>query len=101
VKIVQEDDQYSFIKEYKKVRKIPIGLVQDLDAIVSRLNNAFYLDSYFKMADWLNKRYPLNYHSFREGFYTWEKLDNKEPKKEIKSLYNFVDNSIKWTKTYG
>ncbi|MBT1701029.1 hypothetical protein KK083_29320 [Fulvivirgaceae bacterium PWU4] len=41
-----------------------------------------------------------NQTKFYVDFETEMEADHRTPKKEVKSLYNFVDNSIKWVKTY-
>jgi ATP-dependent RNA circularization protein (DNA/RNA ligase family) len=65
-------------------------------SINNKLNNAYYLDHYFKMAHELNRSYPLNYHSFRNGFYSWEHIQNKEKDyRQFREIANVLLKGIK------
>ncbi len=77
-KLINENNKSYLITELKKTKTFLLDPVKNLEVVNSNLNNAYYLDNYFKMSDELNKTYPLNHHSFRNGFSTWEKLLNKE-----------------------
>lgn len=77
LKLVKEDNKFYLITNLKKSKKIFLEKVNDLDVVNNNLNNAYYLDRYFKISEKLNKQYPLNHHSFRDGFVTWKQLTNK------------------------
>ncbi|MEP7142319.1 MAG: hypothetical protein ABI707_05595 [Ferruginibacter sp.] len=109
-KIIEENKKFYLVKEFNKTKNFRIELVKDVEMANNNLNNAYYLDNYFKMSDELNKTYPLNHHSFRNGFYTWKELDNREEDylmfrefarkrlKKIKdSISNLQDNCVSKT----
>jgi hypothetical protein len=62
----------------KKSKKYKLNISENIKIASQDLNNAYYLDSYFAMSERLNKKYKLNYFSFRNGFHSWEKVANKE-----------------------
>lgn len=78
IQIATESNKLYLVTESKKTKKFLLETVESLNAANHNLNNAYYLDHYFKMSDELNKMYPLNHHSFRNGFYAWEALPNKD-----------------------
>lgn len=77
-KIIRDNNKFYLVTENKKTKKFNIDTVKTLSVVNNNLNNAYYLDNYFKISDELNKSYPLNHHTFRNGFYTWKELQNKE-----------------------
>jgi hypothetical protein len=77
-KIITENSKRWLVIEEKKARRLLLEPAKDAALVNTNLNNAYYLDSYFKMSEVLNKAYPLQHHSFRNGFYTWKNLPNKE-----------------------
>jgi hypothetical protein len=62
----------------KKSKKYKLNTCSDNKLAFQDLNNAYYLGSYFAMSDRLNKKYELNHFGFRNGFYTWKTMANKE-----------------------
>jgi hypothetical protein len=62
----------------KKSKKYKLNICENIKIASQDLNNAYYLDCYFAMSERLNKKYKLNHFSFRNGFYSWEKVANKE-----------------------
>ena len=62
----------------KKSKKYKLNIVEKIKAAYQDLNNAYYLDNYFAMSDRLNKKFELNHHSFRNGYFNWEKITDKE-----------------------
>lgn len=77
-KIIFEGNRCYLLTQSKKAKRVPLDTVKSLNVVNNKLNNAYYLERYFRMSDELNKSYSLNHHTFRNGFYTWEKLQNKE-----------------------
>lgn len=77
-RIIRENNRLYLIPELKKTRKLPIDTVKSLAVFNNNLNNAYYLDSYFRMSRELNQSYPLNHHSFRTAYRTWNELPHKE-----------------------
>ena len=78
VKLISENNKFYLLTGFTKGKKFLLQLVTNASNVVHNLNNAYYLDSYFKMSDSLNRTYPLHHHSFRNGYYSWEGLPNKE-----------------------
>jgi hypothetical protein len=71
----------------------------DLNRVNSELNNAYYLKSYFDLSDKLNREFPLNHYTFRNGYYAWQKQPNKtishnkfivQTDKEIAKIYDSI-----------
>jgi hypothetical protein len=71
----------------------------NIKKINTELNNAYCLKSYVDLSDKLNKEYPLNNYTFRNGYYAWRDKTNKsinhndfkfQTDKEIKSLYDSI-----------
>jgi hypothetical protein len=71
----------------------------DLNKVNSELNNAYYLKSYFDLSDKLNREFPLNHYSFRNGYYAWQKHPGKtishnkfmkQTDKETASIYDSI-----------
>ena len=79
----------------KKSKKYELNIVESRKIAYQDLNNAYYLDNYFAMSERLNKKYELNHYSFRNGFYTWEKITNKEI--NYIEFRRIVDNEIQKT----
>jgi hypothetical protein len=77
-KIVRKNNRFYLTTEPTKLKQFSLDTINDKSAVFQNLNNAFYLDTYFKMTDELNKKYPLNHYPFRNGFYSWKELKNKE-----------------------
>lgn len=76
-KIIAEHGQFFLVSGLKN-RKFPLDTVTSPGTACYNLNNAYYLDHYFDMSNELNRQYPLNHHSFRNGYFTWKELSNKE-----------------------
>ena len=76
-KVVKENNKLYLIITGKKTSKFLLNTVKDPDLSNYNLNNAYYLDHYFKMCEELNKLYPLNHNSFRNGFWMWKEIPNK------------------------
>ena len=79
----------------KKSKKYKLNIVEKRKTAYQDLNNAYYLDNYFAMSERLNKKYELNHYSFRNGFYNWEKTNNKEI--NFLDFRKIVDNEIQKT----
>jgi hypothetical protein len=79
----------------KKTKKYKLDIVQSKKIVYQDLNNAYYLDNYFAMAERLNKKYELNQFSFRNGFYSWKGVRDKEI--NYLKFRNIVDNLIRKT----
>lgn len=79
----------------KKHKKYKLEIPDARKIVFQDLNNAYYLDNYFAMSKRLNKRYELNHFDFRNGFYSWKEL----PEKDIHYLEfrNVADSLIKRT----
>jgi hypothetical protein len=76
--MVTTDGNELVITRSRKTSTMTITAVEDSRVAFRNLNNGFYLDHYFAMSDEVNKLYPLNHHSFRNGYYTWDSLENKD-----------------------
>jgi hypothetical protein len=77
-KIIRENNRLYLVRVDRKDRKFGIDTVPFSTVFHTNLNNAYYLDSYFRMSRDLNNAYPLYHHSFRNGFHAWKELPNKE-----------------------
>lgn len=77
-KLIYENNKSFLEIELMKTKKFLLGTVKNLEVANRNLNNAYYLDNYFKMSEELNKTYTLNHHSFRNGFSAWKELPDKE-----------------------
>ncbi|HEX6332706.1 MAG TPA: hypothetical protein VFZ78_00690 [Flavisolibacter sp.] len=71
------DEQFLFLSSKKSTRQFRVAPVQDLEQAYENLNNAYYLDAYFRMKDSINKAYPLQHHSFRNAFSSWRSVTHK------------------------
>jgi len=71
---INEENKYYLIRTARKTKKIAADQAKTNAMMNHNLNNAYYLDNYFKMSEVLNNAYPLNHHSFRNGFSTWKTL---------------------------
>lgn len=80
--IIENEKLYLLIQTTpnKKVSKYILDTVGNTELVHTNLNNAYYLGNFFAMCDDLNKTYPLNHYSFRNGFYSWKGLNNKNIK---------------------
>jgi len=76
-KVITESNRVYLITQYKKTKKFILDTITNIKILNTNLNNAYYLDHYFSMSYKLNKTYTLNHYSFRNGFYSWEKIPNK------------------------
>ncbi|MCX6317329.1 MAG: hypothetical protein NTW29_08560 [Bacteroidetes bacterium] len=56
---------------------------ENLSTVYLQLNNAYFLDHFFAQCDSLNKKYPLNHFSFRNGFRYWEEMSGKNTTPEV------------------
>ena len=77
----------------KKSRTYKLNIVENKKTVYQDLNNAYYLSNYFAMSERLNKKYDLNHYSFRNGFYGWERVTNKEI--NYVGFRKTIDNEIK------
>ena len=86
-----------YIKSFtnKKSKTYKLDIVAKRKTAYQDLNNAYYLSNYFAMSERLNKKYDLNYYSFRNSFYGWEKITNKEI--NYLDFRKIIDNEIKKT----
>jgi len=77
---VQENNNQLYIAglNEKKLKHYKLEIAENTKDATYHLNNAYYLDNYFAMADRLNRKFELNHYDFRNGFANWEKLPNKE-----------------------
>lgn len=73
--LFKEND--NFILKTENSKKFNTEIVEDKTAYRT-LNNAYFLKSYFDLSDSLNYKFPLNHYSFRNGYYAWNKLSNKD-----------------------
>jgi len=73
----------------------------DMSKVNTELNNAYFLKSYFALSDKLNKEFPLNHYSFRNGYYAWDRITKRnishhefirQTDKEINSVYDSISN---------
>jgi hypothetical protein len=92
-KVVKENNKLYLIITGKKTSKFLLNTVKDPDLSNYNLNNAYYLDHYFKMCEELNKLYPLNHNSFRNGFWMWKEIPNKNM--DYLVFRNFADKRLK------
>ena len=89
----------------KKFKKHKLNKVDTLKNAYYNLNNAYYLENYFAMSNRLNKKFELNHHSFREGFYDWKNiLNNKinylEFRKYADKIIREIEDSISVRQEY-
>jgi len=92
VQIVSENERLYLVTASNNGKRFSLAPVKSLDITNNKLNNAYYLDHYFQMSEELNKAYPLYQHSFRNGFSSWKKLQNKEITHE--QFRGFVDQHL-------
>jgi frataxin-like iron-binding protein CyaY len=83
------------ISKSKRNRQFWVFPSSDAKLANNRMNNAWYLNHYFDLSDTLNKAYPLNHHSFRQGFYTWAKLPEHEKNMPYLQFRSFADQRLK------
>lgn len=76
-KLARQNNKLYLITNHKKISKFLLDTVKNPDIAFQNLNNAYYLDHYFKMCEEINQLYPLNHNSFRTGFSMWKILQNK------------------------
>ena len=77
-KIFTENSKLFLTTEFRKSKKYRLDTVKNLGIANTQLNNAYYLDHYFEMSRELNRKYPLSDHSFRNGFFSWKQMPNKD-----------------------
>lgn len=65
----------------------------------TELNNAYCMKGYIDLSDKLNKEFPLNHYTFRNGYHAWEKQPDKsinhdlfivQAEKEIGLIYDSI-----------
>ncbi len=95
-KLIYVNNKLYLITKFKKTKKFQIDTVKNLGVANHNLNNAYYLSHYFEMSRELNQKYPLSDQDFRNGFYTWKKLPNKEI--NYLQFRTFADKQMKATK---
>ncbi len=71
----REDSKY--ILKTEKGKKLNTEIINDLKSIYFTLNNAYYLKSYFDLSERINKKFPLYHYTFRNGYYAWNKLTER------------------------
>jgi len=93
-----------FYLQSANAKKTNLIIEPDLSKVNTELNNAYFLKSYFDLSDKLNKEFPLYHYSFRNGYYAWNKLSErntnhdefiKRTDKEIKIVYDSISNKQK------
>ncbi len=86
--LIRNSTHYTLVadngKEYKAEPE------HDLNKVNSELNNAYCLKSYFDISEKLNREFPLNHYTFRNGYYAWKKQPNK-----TMSHYEFIEQTDK------
>jgi hypothetical protein len=100
---------HKYLLQIKKNKKLPVKLLQEKDSVLTILNHAYYLKSYFLLSDSLNKKFPLQHYTFRNGFYAWNRLAHKNysqiefiknTNNEIENIYDSIFNQqTKFTNT--
>lgn len=91
--IEKENNNYYLLTNLKKTKKFFIDAVKNISTVNIHLNNAYFLGSYFKLAEAINIKYPLQHQSFRNGFSAWDDLSNKEA--DVKLFRVFTDERLK------
>lgn len=82
----------NFILHTDKAEKLAMEIEPDLDKVNQELNNAYYLRGYFDLGEKLNNEFPLYHYTFRNGFYGWDKLEQRSYNHE--DFMQFTDNEI-------
>jgi hypothetical protein len=94
----------NFYLQTSNSKKINLVIEPDFSKVNTELNNAYYLKSYFDLSDKLNKEFPLYHYTFRNGYYAWNKLTQRNisydefirlTDKEIKIIYDSISNNQK------
>lgn len=96
-RLTRKENQYTLLSRSGKAYKTEPET--NMDKVNTELNNAYYLKSYFDLSKKLNKEFPLNYFSFRNGYSAWHKQPNKaighdqfctQTDKEMASMYKSI-----------
>lgn len=94
-RIIREKDELYLVSTSRKTRKYRLNAVRDPNLANNNLNNAYYLGRYFAMSKELNNAYPLNHHTFRGGYYTWEALLKEEKEMSYLPFREWADKRLK------
>lgn len=95
--VIREDGNYVIKSE--KGKKLNTEIINDLKSIYLTLNNAYYLKSYFDLSERINAEFPLYHYTFRNGYYAWNKLIERnynheefkiKTNNELKLLYDSI-----------
>ncbi|MBN2613755.1 MAG: hypothetical protein JXB00_19515 [Bacteroidales bacterium] len=95
--LIRNNAHYLLISD--KGKKHETEPENDINKVNFELNNAYCLKSYFDLSNKLNKEFPLNHYTFRNGYYAWEKQPNKtinhnsfieQTNKEIGIIYDSI-----------
>ena len=89
----------------KKSKRYKLDKVDSLKIAYYDLNNAYYLGEYFAMSNRLNRKFELNHHSFRIGFYNWKfflnnKINYLEFRKYTNKAIQEIEDSISIRQEY-
>lgn len=59
-------------------KKMKAEIIADKRLAYMKLNEAYFLQSYFDMSRNINNKFPLNHHSFGNGYGVWNSLQQKD-----------------------
>lgn len=76
----------------KKELKMLLDSIKDVKNIHYKLNDAYYLATYFKMTKEIRKLYPLSDHHYTEAYHSWDNLPYKYT--HYLSFRKLADNKI-------
>ncbi|MCU0444443.1 MAG: hypothetical protein MUE85_05945 [Microscillaceae bacterium] len=77
---LENNQYYLSIKSFNnsgKTKKLELETIKNMDEYRHNLNNAYYLNSYFKMYNELNKTYPLCSLNSSNAKRDWDNIPNK------------------------
>ncbi|PWV57040.1 hypothetical protein C7475_1011560 [Chitinophaga sp. S165] len=77
-KIVREEGKLYLLYKSGKTKKYLLNTVTDTLLANEKMNNAYYQRYYAAMSTEVNETYPLGHHSFRNAFYTWTVVPEKQ-----------------------
>jgi hypothetical protein len=94
--LLKTNDNYILLAGRKTLKTEP---EDDINKVITELNNAYYLKSFWELSKRLNKEFVLYHYTFRNGYYAWEKQANKsiphnkfieQTDKEIQTIYDSI-----------
>lgn len=93
--VIRENNEWYLVNTASKNGRLRLYSFPAPEIAYTQLNKAWYLGHYFAMSEQLNKTFPLNHHSFRDGFFSWNALPVTTKEMNYLQFRTLADNRLK------